>query len=271
MEKSSKAENIAILEKTIEQLQAVVIQLSLEKSTNLPNSSELESLLQSSQKIAQEIAAVEESETPTQSTNELNSNLSSPPTIEETKEEISSSVKTKSFRGILLGTITTVLIIGIVVLTLKYFPSETVEQANEILEIPTIVEKVPESNQSSPVIEEETSKPESQPLPSPKPAPKLEIQPQQGLIAEIQAEVAEITDKYSEDLIRFVEADFLASRLIIRVGEQWNELSDSQKQNIANQILARSQILDFRKLELRDLNDSILARNPVVGDRMVMF
>ena len=103
------------------------------------------------------------------------------------------------------------------------------------------------------------------------PPPKLELPPEQTLIAAIQERVAEITSRYAEGLIQSIQANFLGSRLIVQVGEAWYELSDSQQQKIANEILLRCQKLDFRKLEIIDPQGTLLARSPVVGQNMVML
>ncbi|MCA1992849.1 MAG: hypothetical protein LDL41_12565 [Coleofasciculus sp. S288] len=101
------------------------------------------------------------------------------------------------------------------------------------------------------------------------PAPQLT--PEQSLIASIQAQVAEITERYGNGLIQSVEANFLQSRLIVKVSDSWYDLKESQQNNLADEMLRRSNELDFSKLEITDLNGTLVARSPVVGSNMVIL
>ena len=101
------------------------------------------------------------------------------------------------------------------------------------------------------------------------PAPQLT--PEQSLIASIQTQVAEITERYGNGLIQSVEANFLQSRLIVKVSDSWYDLEESQQNSLADEMLRRSNELDFSKLEITDLNGTLVARSPVVGPNMVIL
>lgn len=103
------------------------------------------------------------------------------------------------------------------------------------------------------------------------PPPKPELTPEQSLVAAVQNQVAEITNQYGKGLIKSVEANFLTSRLVVKVGEGWYELKESEQNKLADEILGRSQQLDFSKLEITDLQGTLLARSPVVGSNMVIL
>jgi hypothetical protein len=90
-------------------------------------------------------------------------------------------------------------------------------------------------------------------------------------VAAIQNQVAEITQQYGSGLIQSVEANFLQSRLIVKVSNEWYELPESEQDALADEILSRSGQLDFRKLEMTDLDGELLARSPVVGPNMVIL
>lgn len=109
------------------------------------------------------------------------------------------------------------------------------------------------------------------PPPVQKPAPPLKLTPEQKLIAAIQDQVAEISNQYVNGLILSVQANFRSSRLTVKVGEGWYGLSRSQQDKLAGEILRRAQNLDFSKLELTDLEGTLLARSPVVGTEMVIL
>jgi len=107
--------------------------------------------------------------------------------------------------------------------------------------------------------------------PSPKPKPALKLTPQEQLIAAIQTQVADISDQYASGLIRSVQANFRSSRLIVKVGDEWYQFSRVQQDKLANELLRRSQRLDFSQLQLTDPVGTLLARNPVVGTEMVIL
>ncbi|MGF1479115.1 MAG: hypothetical protein ACFB4I_06455 [Cyanophyceae cyanobacterium] len=103
------------------------------------------------------------------------------------------------------------------------------------------------------------------------PEPELKLTPEQSLIAAIQAQVAQITSQYAQGLIQTLEANFADSRLIVKVGDDWYALEDTRQDQLANEMLRRSQELDFRKLEITDSQNALLARSPVVGSEMVIL
>ena len=103
------------------------------------------------------------------------------------------------------------------------------------------------------------------------PEPTLELTPEQSLIAAIQDQVDQITSQYAEGLIQTIEANFTDSRLIVQVSGDWYTLKPYRQNKLANQMLRRSQELDFRKLELIDPQGTLIARSPVVGQEMIIL
>ncbi len=138
----------------------------------------------------------------------------------------------------------------------------TVQPAPSPQPVPPQV-KAPAAPQPVPV------KPSPQPKPSPSPA--LQLSPEQKLIASIQDQVAEVSDRYSSSLIRSVQANFRSSRLVVKLGDSWYGLSETQQNKLSNELLKRAQQLDFVKLELSDPEGVLLARSPVVGTEMIIL
>ncbi|HEY9670559.1 MAG TPA: hypothetical protein V6D11_03885 [Waterburya sp.] len=103
------------------------------------------------------------------------------------------------------------------------------------------------------------------------PPPVPELTPEQSLIAAIQQQVAEITEQYGNGLIQSIEANFLGSRLVVKISDGWYSLKEAQQNKLANEILRRAQELDFSKLEVTDLKGTLVARSPVVGSNMVIL
>lgn len=106
--------------------------------------------------------------------------------------------------------------------------------------------------------------------PEPQPEP-IQLTPEQSLIASIQGQVSEISDRYISTLVQSVQPNFRSSRLVVQVGEGWYQLSPQQQDQLSNELWARSQELDFINLHLRDPNGMLIARSPVVGSSMVIL
>ena len=109
------------------------------------------------------------------------------------------------------------------------------------------------------------------PAPTVKPSPPLKLTPEQKLIAQIQDQVAEISNQYVNGLIQAVQANFRSSRLIVKVGNGWYGLSQPQQNKLANEMLGRARQLNFSKLEITDPEGVLLARSPVVGPEMIIL
>lgn len=104
----------------------------------------------------------------------------------------------------------------------------------------------------------------------PRPTRSTEIDPNARLIESIQAEVSAISDRYSEALILGVEANFVRGRLRLRLSEGWFTLSTAQQDQLAEEVFRQARELGFRKLEILDEGDRLLARSPVIGTEMLI-
>lgn len=181
---------------------------------------------------------------------------------------------------------------------------ETVAQKEEVIvkkegenEIPPVIEEeaISQSEQTTlptedeikipPVIEAEIISQQEEEIPPPqesieKTSPPRLLTPEETLIATIQNQVGEISFTSKEDksgnrtfagIIESIKANFLNSNLTIKISNEWYSLDKSQQDNLAAQILQRSQELDFTHLEITDLQGKLIARNPVVGTQMIIF
>lgn len=105
------------------------------------------------------------------------------------------------------------------------------------------------------------------------PAPELPTDPvpDPDQIANIQTQVAEVTDQYAEGLIQAVQANFQADLLTVKLGDTWFNLDTASQSQLANELLKRSHKLKFQALELTNSEGELLARSPVVGSKMVVY
>ncbi|PSO49814.1 MAG: hypothetical protein BRC33_05480 [Cyanobacteria bacterium SW_9_44_58] len=145
-------------------------------------------------------------------------------------------------------------------------PEQEVAEQPEQPEKPEAPIPPPEAQESEPEI---ITKPKRERAPEIETEP--ELTPEQGLIAAIQDQVSEITTRYAEGLIESIEANFQDGRLIIAVSNDWFELSTRRQDELSKEMLARSRKLDFTKLVLTTVDGQVLARSPVVGEKMVIL
>jgi hypothetical protein len=103
------------------------------------------------------------------------------------------------------------------------------------------------------------------------PLPLTEISPEQTPIADLQEQVAEITQSYAAGLIETVQARFQQGALQVDLGLQWYDLSRQQQQQLAQDIYGRAEQLEFSQLYLFDSDGTLVARSPVVGSQMVIL
>ncbi|AKG20605.1 hypothetical protein [Calothrix sp. 336/3] len=119
-----------------------------------------------------------------------------------------------------------------------------------------ITEEPPRDNLPAPIAKEE----------------KIEITPEQKLIAAIEKQIVEISDGFPvAGLIKSIQADFAGSSLTVKISSDWYTFKPSQQDELAAKILRRAQELDFTHLEITDIADKLIARNPVVGNQMIIF
>ncbi|MBC6433087.1 hypothetical protein FM036_21100 [Nostoc sp. HG1] len=118
-----------------------------------------------------------------------------------------------------------------------------------------------------------TPEPKTEPIPTPTPTPTrtIELTPEQALIAAVENQVAEISDRIASGLIKSIQANFRTSNLTVKISDDWYTLKESQQDKLAAEILQRSQELDFTHLEIIDSQNRLIARNPVVGTEIVIF
>ncbi len=136
------------------------------------------------------------------------------------------------------------------------------QQAELPVTITTPTEAVPPSAPPSP---------EPEPIPTPTPTPTIILTPEENLIAAIENQVAEVSDRFASGLIKSIKANFRSSSLTLKISDDWYTLNQSQQDKLCDKMLQSSKELDFSHLEILDSLDRLVARNPVVGDEMVIF
>lgn len=145
-------------------------------------------------------------------------------------------------------------------------PAEIIPEPQPSAEIPSAEPEPTPTPEPTPELT-----PEPEPESTPEPTPILELTPEQQLIAAIQNQVGEISDRFASRLIKSIQANFSTSNLTVKITDDWYTLKESEQDKLAADILQRSKELDFSHLEITDSQDKLVARNPVVGTEMVIF
>lgn len=99
----------------------------------------------------------------------------------------------------------------------------------------------------------------------------LELTPEQFIIKNIENQITNITKKYGENLIVKVKANFSENSIILTLSEKWYNLNNNQQNNFANDVFNQVKSVDFYKFKLENTEGELLARNAVVGDRLIIM
>jgi hypothetical protein len=333
-ESLSKTQTTEVLEKTIEQLKAIVAQLDTEEIKDLPNKAAIDSLVTTTEELAaaftstQQTASLEVTPEIVEDTTEIEvSTLTSSSSIPNTETQSVSEEKVKEqditpetnlkksntwwnkvldkirSQWILTSLVTVALLIIIVFASINIFPEKTTQieiaennlpVVEEPVNLPqttisleeekpsTLSEKLPISEENKSIAVEEPTetivnppeliapgKPKSIKVEN---APsKIKLTPEQNLVATLQTQVGGISKQYPQELVLSIEPDFWHSYLLVKVSDNWYGLNQSLQNKLASDMLKGSQQLNFHKLKIVDLEGTLVARNPVVGNEMVIF
>jgi|AGSF01.1.fsa_nt_gi Domain of unknown function DUF29. len=112
----------------------------------------------------------------------------------------------------------------------------------------------------------------SNPAPNPlEIVPPPPLTPEQSLIAGIQNQIAEITDRLGGGLVKSFEANFSSSILTVKLAEDWYLLSELEQNQLVTKMFKEANLLDFSKLEVLNLEGQLIARSPVIGSEMIIL
>ncbi|MBS3030354.1 MAG: hypothetical protein HCA25_25855 [Dolichospermum sp. DET50] len=200
---------------------------------------------------------------------------------------------------VLTGVFAVIFVVTIGITTFMFIPKSA-----EVATVPPVEEVIPPTAVikaepiPTPVIEAKpipTAVVEAQPIPTPvvepeptltpvvepeaTPTPVVELTPEQTLLAAIENQFSDISVavKNTKDknivsqLIKPINANFRTSDLTLKINNIWDKLEKSQQDKLAAKILQRSQELNFIHLEIVDFQGKLIARSPVVGNKMIIF
>lgn len=129
--------------------------------------------------------------------------------------------------------------------------------------------------------------PKVTPIESPKATPEskstvepiVKLTPEQILITNIADKIKQTTISQqhtksvlvASSFIKSIEPKFRTSDLTIQINDDWYSLEELQQKQLVKAILRQSQDLNFTHLAIIDSKNRLVARNPVVGDEVILY
>ncbi len=110
---------------------------------------------------------------------------------------------------------------------------------------------------------------EPKPIPLPNNAKENQTKKSSLLIA-IEKQINEISDRYQPDLISKIIPNYTNNSLIIYVNDDWQNLSEKEKDKLSNELYQQAKILDFYRFQLKTIDGNLLARNAVIKDQLII-
>ena len=101
--------------------------------------------------------------------------------------------------------------------------------------------------------------------------PELELTPEQNLVAVIKTKMTKLIQDYPTELIDSTQVNLPQNSLLVNVTDEWYELNESRQNKVANEMLKCSRQLSFQQLELKDNTGTLVARNPVIGEQIIIL
>jgi hypothetical protein len=100
--------------------------------------------------------------------------------------------------------------------------------------------------------------------PTPTPSPMIDL-------VDIQAQLSSEVAGMGEGLVTSVKTANENRQLKVSLGADWDSLNVVDQEAAAQKLWGRSQKLDFKRMELLNSNNTLVARSPVVGSKVIML
>jgi hypothetical protein len=101
--------------------------------------------------------------------------------------------------------------------------------------------------------------------------PELNFTPEQNLIAALQTKLEELAQAYPRELIQDIKVNLSDSNLLVEVTDDWYALDELGQNSLGKEMLQRSRAFGFDKLELKDKTGTLIARNPIIGENIIIL
>ena len=59
--------------------------------------------------------------------------------------------------------------------------------------------------------------------------------------------------------------------MMIVVNNNWQEIDEKKREEFSNKMLKKAKATDFHRFQIKDRKGKLLARNPAIGDRIILL
>ncbi|MEM6612824.1 MAG: hypothetical protein AAF652_11350, partial [Cyanobacteria bacterium P01_C01_bin.72] len=101
--------------------------------------------------------------------------------------------------------------------------------------------------------------------------PKLNLSPEQNLLAALDTRLSELVQAYPRETVAAIRPNLSTNSLLVEVTDSWHSLDESEQNSLGQEMLERSRAFGFDKLELKDQAGTLVARNPIIGDHIIVL
>lgn len=108
------------------------------------------------------------------------------------------------------------------------------------------------------------------PTPSPSPVPVTPPKPEIDLVA-IQTQLESAIERQGDGLVKTVQAPEQFQQLQINLSKDWYGLVKDEQDQLARTLAQQAEKLKFAKFELRDEQNTLVARSPIVGSEVIIL
>ncbi|MGB3533456.1 MAG: hypothetical protein WBA13_08050 [Microcoleaceae cyanobacterium] len=101
--------------------------------------------------------------------------------------------------------------------------------------------------------------------------PEVQLTPEQALVLALQAKITDLTGSYSDERVESIQINLAQHLLQVKVKPDWYLLESSEQDEMAQQLFTEAQRLAFTRLEMLNSQGQLVARNPVIGQQMIIL
>ena len=100
--------------------------------------------------------------------------------------------------------------------------------------------------------------------------PQLKLSPEQNFIAALNSKITAL-EKSQNDLVVAIKPDLDNDVVTVTLADDWYQLPSLRQDKLLSEMFKRSRQLQFAKLKIKDSQQTLIARSPVVGKEMVVL
>ena len=111
-----------------------------------------------------------------------------------------------------------------------------------------------------------------------KPEPETIVEPEdinyevkEKLPESIANQFLQIANDYAENLIYLIIPYYKSNSMTIVVNNNWQEIESKKQEELSAKMLKKAKSIDFYRFQIKDRKGKLLARNPAIGDQIILL